>query len=51
MDYFQQIFSEVQIMSPSAGVIFAGVLACLLLFVSGFASGSEIAFSHLHPMI
>lgn len=49
MDYFQQIFSEVQIMSPSAGVIFAGVLACLLLFVSGFASGSEIAFFSLTP--
>ena len=27
----------------------AGVLACLLLFVSGFASGSEIAFFSLSP--
>ncbi len=49
MDYFQQIFSEVQIMAPSVGVIVSGILACLLLFVSGFASGSEIAFFSLSP--
>ena len=36
-------------MSPSVGAILAGVLACLLLFVSGFASGSEIAFFSLSP--
>ena len=36
-------------MAPSLGVIIAGVLACLLLLVSGFASGSEIAFFSLSP--
>ena len=36
-------------MSPSLGAIIAGVLACLLLLVSGFASGSEIAFFSLSP--
>ena len=49
MDYFQQLFSEVCLLTPSAGVIFAGVLACLLLVLSGFASGSEIAFFSLSP--
>ena len=36
-------------MVPSAGAVVAGVLACLLLFLSGFASGSEIAFFSLSP--
>ena len=36
-------------MSPSWGAIVAGVLACILLLVSGFASGSEIAFFSLSP--
>jgi gliding motility-associated protein GldE len=49
MDYFQQIFSEVQLLTPSFGAVLAGVLAFLLLFVSGFASGSEIAFFSLTP--
>ena len=49
MDYFQQLFSEVSLLTPSVGVIFAGVLACLLLVLSGFASGSEIAFFSLSP--
>ena len=49
MDYLQQLFSEVCLLTPTAGVIFSGVLACLLLFVSGFASGSEIAFFSLTP--
>ena len=49
MDYFQQILSEVTLLSPSIGAIIAGVMACLLLFVSGFASGSEIAFFSLTP--
>ena len=38
-----------QFIEPTAGTIFSGVLACLLLFVSGFASGSEIAFFSLSP--
>ena len=49
MDYLQQLLSEVQLFAPTAGVVFAGVLAFLLLFVSGFASGSEIAFFSLSP--
>ena len=49
MDYFQQILSEVTLLSPSIGSIIAGVMACVLLFVSGFASGSEIAFFSLTP--
>ena len=36
-------------MAPSTGAIVALVLACLLLIVSGFASGSEIAFFSLSP--
>ena len=44
-----QTFSEVQFMQPSAGVIIAAVLAALLLILSGFASGSEIAFFSLSP--
>ena len=36
-------------MSPPLGAIIAGVLACALLLVSGFASGSEIAFFSLAP--
>ena len=49
MDYFQQILNEVTLLYPSMGAIIAGVVACLLLFVSGFASGSEIAFFSLTP--
>ena len=48
-EYIQQIFNEVTWMSPSLGAIIAGVLACVLLLVSGFASGSEIAFFSLTP--
>ena len=49
MDYFQELFNEVTIMAPSAGAIFAIVLAAVLLLFSGFASGSEIAFFSLTP--
>ena len=49
MDYLQQIFSEVSFMAPSMGAIFSGLLAAILLFFSGFASGSEIAFFSLSP--
>lgn len=44
-----QSLSDVHLMNPTPGVIFAGCLACVLLFVSGFASGSEIAFFSLSP--
>lgn len=49
MDYFLQLFNDVQVMAPSFGAIVAGVLACVLLVFSGFASGSEIAFFSLNP--
>ena len=49
MDYLQQILSEVTIMAPSVGAIFAAILAAVLLIFSGFASGSEIAFFSLTP--
>jgi gliding motility-associated protein GldE len=49
MDYLQQIFSEVQLLVPTTGTIIAGVLACVLLIFSGYASGSEIAFFSLSP--
>ncbi len=49
MDYFQQIFAEVQLLEPTTGAIVALVLACILLVFSGYASGSEIAFFSLSP--
>jgi len=45
----QQTLSEVHLMAPTWGVFLAAVLAALLLFVSGFASGSEIAFFSMSP--
>ena len=48
-EYLQQIFNEVTLTPPSLGAVIAGVLACVLLLVSGFASGSEIAFFSLSP--
>lgn len=44
-----EAFSAIQFSAPSAGVIVALVLACLLLFCSGFVSASEIAFFSLTP--
>ena len=44
-----QILNEVQLVTPSLGAVIAGVMACLLLLASGFASGSEIAFFSLSP--
>ena len=49
MDEYLQVFNEVTLLTPSLGAVMAGVIACLLLFVSGFASGSEIAFFSLSP--
>ncbi len=49
LQQFSQFFDGVTLMAPSLGAIIAGVLACLLLLVSGFASGSEIAFFSLSP--
>lgn len=41
--------SDVYVQAPTMGVYFAAILACLLLVLSGFASGSEIAFFSLSP--
>ena len=49
MDYLQQLFSEVCFLPPTIGAIIAIVLAALLMVLSGFASGSEIAFFSLSP--
>lgn len=49
MDYLQQIFSEVQFLQPTTGAIISGILACILVVLSGYASGSEIAFFSLSP--
>lgn len=48
-EYIEHIFAEVQFLPPTVGVIVAGVLACVLLVASGFASGSEIAMFSLSP--
>lgn len=42
-------FSEVHLTAPSIAVIVCMVLSAFLLLVSGFASGSEIAFFSLSP--
>jgi len=42
-------FNDVSFCSPTIGVVVAFVLAFALLFVSAFASGSEIAFFSLSP--
>jgi gliding motility-associated protein GldE len=49
MEEFLSLCNEVTLLSPSVGAIVAGVAACLLLLVSGFASGSEIAIFSLSP--
>ena len=49
MDYLQQLLNEVHILVPTTGAIISGILAFLLLFFSGYASGSEIAFFSLSP--
>ena len=49
MDEFLRIFNDMTLLTPTTGAMVAGFVACLLLFVSGFASGSEIAFFSLTP--
>ena len=49
MEEIQQILSEIHVMAPNYGAIVAIILACGLLLLSGFASGSEIAFFSLSP--
>ena len=48
-DLFLNIHSAVEFYSLSTGVVIAAVLAAILLFLSGYASGSEIAFFNLSP--
>ena len=47
--FFCNSFSDIYIQHPTLGVVFAFVLAVLLLGVSGYASGSELAFFSLSP--
>jgi len=42
--------TDVYLQYPTIGVIIAALLAAILLLVSGFASGSEIAFFSLSPV-
>lgn len=51
MDFsnLMQTLQEVHFNAPTMGVIVAAVLAAILLILSGFASGSEIAFFSLTP--
>ena len=45
----QQIFSLVEFRPISIGVFVAAILAAILLLLSGFASGAEIAYFSLSP--
>lgn len=47
--FLTEALSDVCLNKPTLGVIFALVMVILLLFVSGFASASEIAFFSLSP--
>lgn len=47
--FLQQTLSQVHFMAPTMSVIVAFVCTIVLLVVSGFASGSEIAFFSLSP--
>lgn len=48
MDW-QAMFDEVHFVAPTFGTVVSGLLTCLLLCVSAFASSSEIAFFSLNP--
>lgn len=49
ISYLGTTLSEVHFEAPDTGVVVASFLAIFLLFLSGFASGSEIAFFSLSP--
>lgn len=49
LSYITDTLSDIYVLPPSLGVAVAMVLVVGLLFVSGFASGSEIAFFSLSP--
>ena len=44
-----ETIEHVHFIVPTIGVYVAALLACILLVLSGFASGSEIAFFSLSP--
>lgn len=48
-EYFSQLFAGVSFQAPTTAVIITICFIVLLLFLSGFASGSEIAFFSLSP--
>lgn len=48
-DIIFNTLEQVNVMPPSAGACIAIIIVLLLLFVSGYASGSEIAFFSLSP--
>lgn len=47
--FLTESLSDVYLQAPTIGALIAVFLAAILLLVSGFASGSEIAFSNLSP--
>lgn len=47
--FLTQSLKDVHLQYPTIGVIFSALLAIVLLLISGFASGSEIAFFSLSP--
>ena len=49
MEEFLRTLNDISLIEPTTGVLSAGIAACLLLLVSAFASGSEIAFFSLTP--
>ena len=47
--FFTESLSDVYLQAPTIGALIAVFLAAILLLVSGFVSGSEIAFFNLSP--
>jgi gliding motility-associated protein gldE len=47
--FFTESLSDVYLQAPTIGALIAVFLVAILLLVSGFASGSEIAFFNLSP--
>ena len=47
--FFTESLSDIYLQAPTIGALIAVFLAAILLLVSGFASGSEIAFFNLSP--
>ena len=45
----QSVLTQVHFLEPEFGSILSGILTIFLLVLSGFASGSEIAFFSLSP--